>query len=152
MEKLIHLTFPRRGSLRPRGRLVSWRRHTRYEDLGVDVLVSWLLLSHGDGLGIYRRELDMDEMTVRTGDGHHHCLSGARSRHRGYRGRARGRLQSLLFIIVRRQLGRTRNVSVSGIRLAGACRATVDIVTVLLKIRTLHLSLPNNEHVNSFTL
>ena len=79
VEKFINLTFPCGASLRPGGWLIARRRHARYEDLGVDVLVSWLL-GHGAGLGNDSGELDMDEVTVRPGEGHHHCLPGPRSR------------------------------------------------------------------------
>ena len=84
----------------------------------------------------------MDEVTVRPGERHHHCLPGPRSRQRGYGGRAWRMLQPLMVVVVGgRRLCGTWSVSISCIRLAGASRTTVDIVTILLKISSLHTPL-----------
>ena len=103
-----------------------------YQDLGVDILVSWLL-SHGHRLGHDGGELDMNHITIGPGERHHHCLARTRSCQRGYRGGGRGRLQSLVIIVAGGGLRGAWSVSLSGVRLAGACRATIGIITVFLK-------------------
>ena len=75
----------------------------------------------------------MDEVTVRPGERHHHGLPGPGGCQRGHRGRARRRLESLVIMAVGGRFCCARSVSISGVRFAGACWATEDVITILLK-------------------